>query len=274
MTDASLPAGRFTPSDFRVGPVFSRTWSVLSRNFLTFVVVSAIPSLLGLFVGVVAAMLMPQPTPGADPFQNPGALVVGVVVLMLFLVLQTLVQAVLLYATFQVMRGRPIDLAESARIGLRRFFPVVGIAIIVPVLAGLASLLLVFPGFMLYTMWFVATPVCVVEQLGPVDSLKRSRMLTKGHRWKIFGIFVLLSLIFGVGEGVVSVVATGGLPSGPPATVSVSIPTGLTSVADIVNLLWNVVSTAFYAIFIVVTYHDLRVAKEGIDTDQIAAVFE
>jgi hypothetical protein len=34
------------------------------------------------------------------------------------------------------------------------------------------------------------------------------------------------------------------------------------------------VSTAFYAVLIVVTYHDLRVAKEGIDTDQIAAVFE
>jgi hypothetical protein len=32
--------------------------------------------------------------------------------------------------------------------------------------------------------------------------------------------------------------------------------------------------TAFNAIVIVVTYHDLRVAKEGVDTEQIAAVFE
>jgi response regulator RpfG family c-di-GMP phosphodiesterase len=47
---------------------------------------------------------------------------------------------------------------------------------------------------------------------------------------------------------------------------------GVTSVAEIVDVIWNAVSTAFYAIFI--PYHDLRAAKEGTDTDQIAAVFE
>jgi hypothetical protein len=31
---------------------------------------------------------------------------------------------------------------------------------------------------------------------------------------------------------------------------------------------------AFYAIFVVVTYHDLRVAKEGVDVHEIASVFD
>jgi hypothetical protein len=39
-------------------------------------------------------------------------------------------------------------------------------------------------------------------------------------------------------------------------------------------LIWNAIWTAFLNISIAVTYHDLRVAKEGVDTDQIAAVFE
>jgi hypothetical protein len=42
----------------------------------------------------------------------------------------------------------------------------------------------------------------------------------------------------------------------------------------IISLIWNAIWTAFFSIVIVVTYHDLRVAKEGVDTDQIAAVFE
>jgi large-conductance mechanosensitive channel len=43
---------------------------------------------------------------------------------------------------------------------------------------------------------------------------------------------------------------------------------------QIVNLLWSAIWTAFLAIVLAVTYHDLRVAKEGVDTEQIAAVFE
>jgi hypothetical protein len=256
MTDASLPAGRFTPGDFRVRQVFSQTWSVLSRNFLTFVLVCALASLPDAVLGI----LMPEPTP--DPLQNLGILGVMVVDLLLFVLLATLVQAVLLDATFQVMRGRRIDLAESARIGLRHFLPLVSIAIIVPVLAGLGFLLLVFPGFVLYTMWFVATPACVVEQLGPVHSMERSRMLTKGHRWKIFWMLILLALAFTAVQGVDTVAHN--LSSGTPGA----------TVAQIVNLILEAVWTAVYAILSVVTYHDLRVAKEGIDTDEIAAVFE
>jgi hypothetical protein len=42
----------------------------------------------------------------------------------------------------------------------------------------------------------------------------------------------------------------------------------------VAQVIWNGVWGAFYAICIVVAYHDLRVAKEGVDTAQIAAVFE
>src|ERR1700731_4699991 len=120
MTDASLPAGRFLEGDFRIGQVFSRAWSVFSGNFLTFVLVTGVANL--------PSLLVPQPTPGgaANPFQNAGLSLLGA---LLMVVLGTISQAVVLYGAFQVMRGRPIDLAESVRIGLRRFFPIVGLAI-------------------------------------------------------------------------------------------------------------------------------------------------
>jgi uncharacterized membrane protein len=265
MTDASLPAGRFAQGEFRVGHVFSRAWSVFSQNFLTFILVTGIASL--------PSLLMPRPTPGVppvDPFQNLGMVVF---VSLVMIVLGTLSQAIVLYGAFQVMRGRPVDLAESAKIGLRRFFPIVGLAISMTVLAFLASLLLVIPGLIVYMMWFVATPVCVVEQLGPFRSMGRSRELTKGHRWKLFGLVLLIlipALIFGAIVGAVMVAATGGFLA---AVTTMSI-TMATTLGQIVNLIWSAIWTAFYAIVIVVTYHDLRVAKEGVDTDQIAAVFE
>jgi hypothetical protein len=108
-------------------------------------------------------------------------------------------------------------------------------------------------------MWFVATPVCVVEKLGPLGSMGRSSRLTKGHRWKIFGLFLLLIII--------SVVVSQSV-----AVILVAI--GGVTLALLGAIAWGGVWGAFYAISVVVTYHDLRAAKEGTDIDQIAAVFD
>src|SRR5258708_15055599 len=124
MTDVSLPAGRFAAGDFRIGQVFSRSWSVFTGNFFTFVLVTGVAGL--------PALLVPQPVPVApdNPFQNLSLTLFGS---LLIIVLGPVAQSVVLYGAFQVMRGRPIDLAESARIGLRRFLPLVAIAICVSV---------------------------------------------------------------------------------------------------------------------------------------------
>jgi hypothetical protein len=263
MTDASLPAGRFTERDFRIGQVFSRAWSVFSGNFLKFMVVTGIASLPPLLISP------PAPATPENPFGSVG--LTFFFILFLSIVLGTLSQAIVLYGAFQHMRGRPVSLADCLKIGLHRFFPIVGLALSVGVAVMLASMLLIFPGIMLYMMWFVATPVCVVERLGPFRSLRRSRQLTKGHRWKLFGLTLLIlipALIVGAILGVVmlAISGTGGFLS---MTTALATPLG-----QLVNLIWSAAWSAFYAVMVVVTYHDLRVAKEGIDTEQIAAVFE
>jgi hypothetical protein len=46
------------------------------------------------------------------------------------------------------------------------------------------------------------------------------------------------------------------------------------SLGQLTGLVWKVAWGAFFAAALTVTYHDLRVAKEGLTTDQIAAVFD
>lgn len=261
MTDASLPAGRFREGEFRVGHVFSRAWSVFSGNFLTFMVVTGIASL--------PPLLIPKPVPGApvDPYGNIGMTLLA---FFLMIVLGTLSQAIVLYGAFQDMRGRPVSLADCFRVGLHRFLPIIGLAIIMGFGVMLASIFLFVPGLIVYMMWFVATPVCVVEQLGPVRSLGRSRELTKGHRWKLFGLSLLIVLPSLIVATIIIAVMTLLLGTG-----MLGLPgAAATPLGQLVNLIWSAAWGAFYAVLIVVTYHDLRVAKEGIDTDQIAAVFE
>jgi hypothetical protein len=250
MTDATTTTARFAESDFQVGRVLNRTSKVLSRNFLTFFIVTAIAYL------PTAVWTKTNPDPADISWQD---VALPVVAFLLLIVLSVLAQAVVLYGAFQDMRGRPVSLAESVRVGLSRFFPVVGMAVVMMGLFLIGFALLVVPGLILLTMWFVSTPVCVVERRGPLASLGRSQQLTKGHRWKVFGLLLIMLII--------------------SATVTPVIDTAVPEIAGaavtfVVGLIWNGVWGAFYAIAVVVTYHDLRVAKEGIDIEQIAAVFD
>jgi uncharacterized membrane protein len=247
MTNA-YAAAPVAPGEFRVGQVLNRSFTLLSRNFLLFFVVTAVAAL----PNVLISQSTDRNVSGAT------AAWIGLSTI-LTVVLQMLSQAVVLYGAFQDMRSRPIDLGEALRVALGRLLPIIGVAICVSIGVFLGSLLLIVPGLILMTMWYVATPVCVVEQKGPLASMGRSSELTKGHRWKIFGM-ILLVIFGGV---IVSAIFIGLLAL-----------TGSTVLEILGNLLWNGVWGAFYAIFAVVTYHDLRVAKEGVDVHEIAAVFD
>jgi hypothetical protein len=246
MTDASMPSAYFAEGDFRAGRVFNRTFSVFSRNLLPFCLVTFVASLPNFLIV----------TAGTGAVAPGSRLIIGGI---FTTVLSTIAQAVVVYGAFEDMRGQPVNLVESFRVGLRRFFPVLGVAICVPILAALAAFLLIIPGLIVFTMLYVAVAACVVERLGTFESMGRSAQLTKRNRWKIFGLWFAVLLVVGIVQGVLSFLAK--LVGGPIA-------------AGIVSLIWTAVFSAFNAILAVVTYHDLRVAKEGVDTEQIAAVFD
>jgi len=250
-SQASQPSAgaAFAPGDFRVGHVISRSVSVLARHFLTFFIVSliAFSPLLLLRAGSAAAE--------TDPVQALITLGLGFVLLM---VLSMFSSAIILQGAFQDMRNRPVNLLESLKVAFRRFLPLIVLALLESVLLILGLLLLIVPGLILYTMWLVAVAACVVEQTGPWRSLRRSQELTKGHRWKVFGLFLVLLVLSLIN---------------PLLQLVLNATAGATAAA-IGNGIWTAIGSAFSSVVMAVTYYDLRVAKEGIDIDQIAAVFD
>jgi hypothetical protein len=292
MTDISLPADRFSQGEFRIGRVFSRAWSLLARNFLKFMLVTVIAAL--------PTLLIPRSSAAnaANPFANIGAGTIGAMIgaFLLLGILGALAHATILYAAAQSMRGQPVNLMASIQVALRRFFPLLGLGICLlllfaVVLIGLSlgvfalsaisgdsvrtaiSVLAVLGGivliFLFYLTFFVATPACVIERLGPIRSMTRSRALTKGYRWKLLGLMLSIVLVLLLASVVVGVIAFLVIFFGG------TLPTGLaTSLSLGLNILMSGVWGAYFGIVVFVAYHDLRVAKEGIGTDQIAAVFE
>jgi len=248
MTDISLPAARFAEREFRVGEAMNKAMQTLSRNVLPFSVVTGIAAL-------PSVLIFERNSAGMD---SAAAAIWFLVCTLLAVVLSGLSQAVVLNAAFEDMRGRPVDMLASFQIGLRRFPAVIGVTLLSGFFGGIAAIALIFPAFMVMTMLYVATPACVVERLGPFASLSRSAVLTKGSRWRVFGMICVVGFIGAIGSRMVEALA---YAVGP-------------TIAPVVKVIWQGLLGAYSAILVVVTYHDLRVAKEGVDTDQIAAVFE
>jgi hypothetical protein len=288
MTLASIDAG----GDFRVGAVLSRAWSVFTGNIIFFLAVplltNAIYFLISHGTGKVYAALgiAPSVVVVGSPAMMAGRLwiiaLISMITLVIYLCLYMFGQGVLLTGAFQRLRGEPLHVGAALQRASARFLPLVAASILVTlalmgvalgcfaivwvlsrVLGGFATVLglgTFIPMIMLYVMWSVVVPACLVEGLGPVASMTRSADLTRGHRWQIVGIMLLLILI-----AIAVLIVVGML-----FAVLRFNPIVLLVVEVALTVAW----TAYLDCTIIMTYHDLRVAKEGVDTAQIASVFD
>jgi hypothetical protein len=246
--------------DFRVGDVLNRTWQVFTGNIVFFLAIAflvnvgialAISLPLGVF-GVLVVLV--GASTGAWWLIGLGIFLAG----LLFIILNTIGEAVVLLGIFQRLRGEPLRVGEALRRAFARSFPLIGVGFLYTLGLFVGFLLLIIPMFFALVIWALAVPACVVEGLGPIASMSRSADLTKGYRWQVLGLILILGVINGIGSQFFALAL--GLAGEWAAVVG--------------NVIWFVVWTALWNCALIMMYHDLRVAKEGIDTEQIAAIFD
>jgi hypothetical protein len=156
---------------------------------------------------------------------------------------------------------------------LSRFWAIIGISILVFLGLAIGFALLIIPGVIMALRWAVTLPACMVEGKGPLASMRRSAELTKGHRWKLFGIGVLIYVV-AITTALVRVVVVGLLAgSGILGGLGLAVPGGIIITA-IISLILSAIVIAYFNVVAATIYHDLRGAKEGVDTEQIATVFD
>jgi len=248
MTDTTAPTSR----EFRIGPIFTRSWSIYAANFVVFTLV---------------AIVIALPHQLGGDAETVGGAVRSFVAAIVGVILEFLGQAVILYGAFQAMRGRRVIIGDAVRRGLSRFLSIVGVSILVSLGVFVGLILFIIPGIILALRWSVALPACVVENLGPIAAMRRSADLTKGHRWQIFGLFVLIIVVAMIAFGVIGALVGMGLLAAPETL-------GRLVLLGIVTVIITAIVTAYFNVVAAMIYHDLRVAKEGVGTEEIAAVFD
>ncbi|MER8441208.1 hypothetical protein NKH36_33000 [Mesorhizobium sp. M1312] len=282
------------PDKFRIGRVFSNSFAVIGRNPGLLVAVaalfSALPALVLNLWNYSNFANLDIANPGSMAVADPSAMLRNSLISMafglIFLVMALLFQSSLVRATIEDLNGKRPAIGDCIQIALRCIFPTLGIGLVVffaiflgviaMFVAGLiipifgtiiAFVVLLVPGIRLLLGISVSVPVLIQERLGVFGSMSRSRALTKGNRWSLFGLLLILflvtialqmafALVFGLAFALTGSLSTVGLIVGAIGSALVS----------------TVVSTLM-SVAIAVSYVELRQVKEGTSVDELAEIF-
>ena len=183
------------------------------------------------------------------------------------LVLAVVVYTGSIHGYLAIERQAPISVGECFSAGLRKFLPGLGLMILWGLGVGLGWVLFIVPGLMLMTAWSTALVALIADDCGVMESFGRSRALTKGYRWAIFGtLLVALLIIYAP-----LLVLGGAMFSASTTLLTGQAPPVLFVLASavygwLVGMFINALLTSIYL--------DCRLAKEGSATGQLSDVFE
>lgn len=245
-----------------LGRVISATFGVLGRNFLTFLGLTAL--LVGLPTLVVSLGTMDLI---ADPSRiNFGADTLGMIGFggLLAIVTNAVLQGALVHGTVRDLNGRRASFGECLASGLRNFLPLILLSIVFGLAVGIGFVLFVVPGLMLWNAWLVAAPAKVAEGAGVLEALGRSAELTRGNRWRIFGLMLIFTGFVWIVQLLAAPIALA-IPAGPQALVIGQL--AASTVASIVTGLVAATGSS-------VIYTELRRLKEGVRPEALASLFD
>lgn len=188
-------------------------------------------------------------------------------------------QAPITRGVAELLRGRSLRFRQSMSAGLSRFGLMFGVSVLIVAICGgftVASALLAaylpefaaklaivalcgIGGSMVASAFFVVLPVAAMEKHDAPGCFKRSRLLTRGYRWPIFGLFLILAIGYSALCVLASLLGDAVLP--PLAAL-------------IIPILFQICLAALVSVVIAVAYFRLLLLKEGGGLDQITAVFE
>ena len=265
---------------FRIVDVLSRGFPTLFHNIVPFGVLALLFSA-PLLIFEFAA----QPTYRVRTSGDTGLVVAFltdlvtspelrfVTFVLLCLLLSFLLTTAVVYGTVRELKGSRARPGECIVRGLASMLPGVGAAILMwlalvvgvflmgalAVYGGLGGIIVAIPGAIILaagvmmSLW-VAIPAAVVGRAGVFEALGRSANLTAGNHWRVIGLIAILAII--------------------PSVVLATTGTGNEMADVVISWLMLAVFAAMYAVMSTVSYRDLRVAKDGVDAEEIAAPFD
>jgi hypothetical protein len=236
----------------------------LALSLPTFVVqlLNGSPDQYGFVATILGSIANPAALAGQRPPSPPNLGLVGLTYLVIVVIVPFTMGAVT-WAAIALVLGNPVSV-RSALLGVaRRYWTLLGLALLYVVVSPLFLCLPVLVWLMV--RWAVAVPAALAEGIGPVRALGRSWALTRGHWWRLFGILLIAYLLVAAVQGALGVFAF------PLAIVVPFVPQVVRgAIVLCVTTAAQVLVLPVLYLCLVLLYFDLRIRHEHFDLDQLA----
>jgi hypothetical protein len=252
-----------------IGRVFSRAFGTIGDNPVATLGIALLFSALPwmLIIYVIASM-------GSQVFAALGTaatIAVSIFSAAAFILLSMITQGALVRATVAYSEGRKAGLGESAMAGLSVALPLFLLGLLSALAVALGAVFLIVPGIILYVMWAVAAPALVEERLGPIEAFGRSRYLTRGARWKIFALLLVVFVIYLLFSAAVEVLGTMAFGGSADPEADFMSGVGLGYLAT--TIISGTITSAVWGVILTSLYVELRDWKDGPQTEALEDIF-
>lgn len=151
-------------------------------------------------------------------------------------------------------------LAAADSVGLVLLVTVVALVVIVVVAVWL-------------TTRFILTPAAyVLEGQGLRASISRGWTLSRGSFWRLFGIYLLSSIITSIVSSLIA--SPGAIIAGIVFPAGDTVPLGAVAITVVSQIIASTISTTFLSSVVALLYIDVRMRREGLDVELAAAADE
>lgn len=266
MSSPTAPNRGHPMNRLSIGGVIQTTFKAFAANFVAFTIIALIVYL----PWKIVELLIDQSDGAAR--QEISYLGLGGLVALSLFVSGALVAAVV-FGTLAEVSGQRAPTKQNIWRGLAEVPPSLPMAFVAALVISIGYLLFIVPGLFLTVVFVVVLPVHVVERTGFRESFERSWQLTLGHRWQIFGVVILFSVIvitLTVVFGFLSLIVVG-IASVP--AVMLGAPVLALVLNFLLTYLGQAVAGVLMAVLSCVLYYELRLAQDRGD-DDTAAVFD
>jgi hypothetical protein len=159
--------------------------------------------------------------------------------------------------------GGELKAGPAMRATGRRFLVLLAVFFMTLLLKGAGLVLCLVGALVPMTLFLVTTPVVMLEEAGPVQTMARSVVLVRPRFWPVMGV--------GIASGLLASVL-GNILATPFSLAALAIGYHWGWIlAAIGAVLPALVTTPFVSILATLVYFDLRIRNEGFDLQMIAA---
>jgi flagellar biosynthesis protein FlhB len=206
-------------TELSAGATVSRTFNLFIKNFWTLftpvLIAYLISGALGVPLSIYVSTIPKPPNTGvaADTLNwfskyIPTLFALAVVTGLIISIVNVIAYGMVIKCSSELIESNKTSLVKAVRFTARKLLSLLAATILLSIIIVLGLIALVIPGIVLGVMFSLTISAIMIENVGVINGMSRSRELVS-HRWlKTFAVFLIIEIILGIVSYVASLIAS------------------------------------------------------------------